>query len=77
MISKASISLSFSEEKLMRNIRRVVSYEEGEGFAKENGLVFFEVSTKTPYNVTEVRTSFQSEIFSREEPQKRLIETEI
>ena len=34
--------------------RRRVSYDEGEKFAKENGLTFFETSCKTPENVREV-----------------------
>lgn len=34
--------------------RRAVSTEEGEAFAKENGLVFMETSAKTAYNVEEV-----------------------
>ena len=31
--------------------KRQVSYEEGEAFAKENGLMFLETSAKTAYNV--------------------------
>lgn len=34
--------------------RRQVSYEEGERFAKENGLIFMETSAKTAFNVEEV-----------------------
>jgi Ras family len=34
--------------------RRAVSTEEGEQFAKENGLVFLETSAKTAHNVEEV-----------------------
>lgn len=34
--------------------RRAVSTEEGEQFAKENGLVFLETSAKTAQNVEEV-----------------------
>ena len=34
--------------------RRAVSTQEGEQFAKENGLVFMETSAKTAYNVEEV-----------------------
>lgn len=30
-----------------------MSYEEGETFAKENNLVFLELSAKTAYNVEE------------------------
>lgn len=33
--------------------KRQVSYEEGEAFAKENGLMFLETSAKTAYNVIE------------------------
>ena len=33
--------------------KRRVSYEEGEAFAKENGLMFLETSAKTAYNVVE------------------------
>ena len=35
--------------------RRAVSTEEGEQFAKENGLVFMETSAKTAHNVEDVR----------------------
>ena len=34
--------------------RRQVSSEEGERFAKENGLIFMETSAKTAFNVEEV-----------------------
>ena len=33
--------------------RRQVSYDEGQWFAKENGLIFMETSAKTKDNVTE------------------------
>jgi len=35
-------------------LRREVSYEEGEKFAKDNGLIFMETSAKTAYNVEAV-----------------------
>jgi len=38
--------------------RRQVSYEEGERFAKENGLIFMETSAKTAFNVEEVISLF-------------------
>jgi len=40
----------------MKNIffRRAVSFEEGEKFARENGMVFLETSAKTALNVEEV-----------------------
>ena len=44
--------------------RRQVSTEEGERFAKENGLIFMETSAKTAFNVEEVSyksTNFQNE----------------
>ena len=42
--------------------RRAVSYEEGEQFAKENGLVFMEASAKTAQNVEEVMVCHLSAI---------------
>lgn len=38
--------------------RRQVSTEEGERFAKENGLIFMETSAKTAFNVEEVRSNY-------------------
>ena len=40
--------------------RRQVSSEEGERFAKENGLIFMETSAKTAFNVEEVTNQFLS-----------------
>jgi Ras-related protein Rab-2A len=37
--------------------RRQVSTEEGERFAKDNGLIFMETSAKTAFNVEEVSFS--------------------
>jgi Ras-related protein Rab-2A len=34
--------------------RRQVTYEEGEAFANQNGLMFLETSAKTAFNVEEV-----------------------
>ena len=43
--------------------RRQVSTEEGDRFAKENGLIFMETSAKTAFNVEEVTIhQFQSSI---------------
>lgn len=36
--------------------RRAVTFEEGQQFAKENGLIFMETSAKTAQNVEEVTT---------------------
>ena len=33
--------------------KRQVTYEEGESFARENGLMFLETSAKTAFNVVE------------------------
>jgi Ras-related protein Rab-2A len=35
--------------------KRAVSHEEGEQFARENGLIFIETSAKTAANVEDVR----------------------
>ena len=42
--------------------RRQVSQEEGERFAKDNGLIFLETSAKTAFNVEDVR-KFENECF--------------
>ncbi|KAL5721681.1 Ras-related protein Rab-2-B [Ranunculus cassubicifolius] len=42
--------------------RRVVSYEEGEQFAKKHGLGFMETSARTSENVDEVFTSTAKEV---------------
>lgn len=47
-------------------IRRVVSTEEGQRFAEEHGLRFFETSCLTPYNVTEVKFLKRNWLFQRE-----------
>ena len=38
----------------LKYYRRQVTYEEGENFAKENGLMFLETSARTAFNVEEV-----------------------
>jgi Ras-related protein Rab-2A len=43
--------------------RRAVTTEEGEQFAKENGLIFLETSARTAHNVEDV-SIFQEEFFS-------------
>lgn len=45
--------------------RRAVSTEEGEQFAKENGLIFMETSAKTAHNVEEVGFNPQREYLLR------------
>jgi len=36
---------------ILKSHRRKVTYEEGAKFAKDNGLLFLEVSAKTAYQV--------------------------
>lgn len=43
--------------------KRRVSTEEGERFAKENGLIFMETSAKTSYNVEEAFLETSNKIF--------------
>ena len=45
--------------------KRQVSYQEGEAFAKENGLVFLETSAKTAENVQEAFVGTASEIYRK------------
>jgi len=44
--------------------RRQVSYEEGQKFAEENGLIFLEASAKTAKNVEEAFVSTAAKIYS-------------
>ena len=50
--SKSIVIILIGNKKDMES-KRQVSYEEGEEFAKENGLMFLETSAKTAYNVEE------------------------
>jgi Ras-related protein Rab-2A len=45
--------------------RRAVSTEEGEQFAKENGLVFMETSAKTAHNVEDAFINIASKIYQK------------
>jgi Ras-related protein Rab-2A len=45
--------------------RRKVRYEEGEAFAKENGLLFIETSAKTATNVDSAFTSVADTIYRK------------
>ncbi|KAH9556174.1 hypothetical protein CY35_07G012100 [Sphagnum magellanicum] len=45
--------------------RRAVSTEEGEQFAKENGLVFMETSAKTVHNVEDAFINTASKIYQK------------
>lgn len=45
--------------------RRAVSREEGEQFAKENGLIFLETSARTAHNVEEAFINTAREIYKK------------
>jgi Ras-related protein Rab-2A len=45
--------------------RRAVSTEEGEQFAKENGLVFMETSAKTAHNVEDAFINTAAKIYHK------------
>ena len=45
--------------------RRAVTYEEGEAFAKEHGLVFMETSAKTAFNVEDAFVNTAREIYHK------------
>ena len=47
------------------NHRRQVSTEEGEQFAKENGLIFMETSAKTAANVEEAFVGTATKIYEK------------
>ena len=51
--------------KLDLDDRRAVSYEEGEKFARENGLMFMETSAKTAANVEEAFVNTARTIYSK------------
>jgi Ras-related protein Rab-2A len=54
--------------------RRQVTYEEGENFAKENGLMFLETSARTAYNVEEAFNLSAQNILSNIEKNKMSVE---
>jgi len=51
--ANANMTVMLIGNKCDLSHRRAVSYEEGEQFAKEHGLVFMEASAKTAQNVEE------------------------
>ena len=53
--ANANMTVMLIGNKCDLSHRRAVSYEEGEQFAKEHGLVFMEASAKTAQNVEEVK----------------------
>lgn len=52
--AKDNMTIMLVGNKCDLSHRRAVSFEEGEQFAKENGLIFMEASAKTAQNVEEV-----------------------
>ena len=52
--SPKSITLVLIGNKTDLQEKRKVLYEEGEEFAKKNGILFFETSAKKNYNIDEV-----------------------
>ena len=52
--ANANMTIMLVGNKCDLSHRRAVSYEEGEQFAKEHGLIFMEASAKTAQNVEEV-----------------------
>ena len=61
-ISEQITIILIGNKKDLENERKV-SYEEGESFAKKNGLIFLEISAKIPNNIVEVfKNSILSEI---------------
>jgi GTPase SAR1 family protein len=53
--ANANMTIMLVGNKCDLSHRRAVSYEEGEQFAKEHGLIFMEASAKTAQNVEEVK----------------------
>lgn len=54
--------------KVDLNHRRVVSTEEGQQFAKDNGLIFLETSAKTSANVEEAFLKTAEQIYHNMKP---------
>ncbi|CAK9317835.1 unnamed protein product [Citrullus colocynthis] len=60
-----NISIMLIGNKVDLDCRREVSQEEGEQFAKQNGLLFLEVSAKTTQNIEEVFKKIASNILQK------------
>lgn len=54
-----------SNKNDVREEDKVVSYADGENFAKENDLIFMEASAKTGYNVDNIFITTAREIIKR------------
>ncbi|GJN11673.1 hypothetical protein PR202_ga29880 [Eleusine coracana subsp. coracana] len=53
-LAPANVTIMLTGNKCDLSDRRAVSYEEGERFAKEHGLIFLESSAKSAQNVDEI-----------------------
>ena len=62
--SSKSICIILIGNKKDLEDKRQVTYEEGENFAKEHGLMFLETSAKTAYNVVEAFNQSASAILN-------------
>mmetsp|Transcript_6327 Transcript_6327/g.12848 ORF Transcript_6327/g.12848 Transcript_6327/m.12848 type:complete len:212 (-) Transcript_6327:277-912(-) len=60
-----NITIMLIGNKADLDSRRVISKEEGEQFARENGLVFLETSAKTAFNVEEAFNDTAKTILSK------------
>jgi small GTP-binding protein len=57
--------------------KRQVTYEEGENFARENGLIFLETSAKTAYNVEDAFNISAENIMKNIDSNKLTIEEKV
>ncbi|KAG2572755.1 hypothetical protein PVAP13_7KG201000 [Panicum virgatum] len=63
--ANANMTIMLVGNKCDLSHRRAVSYEEGEQFAKEHGLIFMEASAKTAQNVEEVFVKTAGAIYKK------------
>jgi len=71
--SKQIVVILIGNKKDLEN-KRQVSFEEGESFAKENGLMFLEVSAKTAHNIEEAFSLSAKQILNNIESSKSEIQ---
>mmetsp|Transcript_4879 Transcript_4879/g.7384 ORF Transcript_4879/g.7384 Transcript_4879/m.7384 type:complete len:214 (+) Transcript_4879:206-847(+) len=62
--ANANMVIMLIGNKLDLEHKRAVSFEEGQKFAEENGLIFLETSAKTAKNVEEAFVSTASQVYS-------------
>jgi len=63
--SNSNMTIMLIGNKSDLDNRRAVSYEEGEEFAKKNGLIFLETSAKTAANVEEAFINTAKKIYEK------------